>query len=535
MTPFEGNPAIPVDLSGFFGADIVDPDKRTAPGENSFERSTQSGASVTYKKQFDNVDVAYVASYRDVNTDNWGDSDFTGQSFIVTPEDDPNNIHSVTETHEFRLNGDALDGSLDWLIGAYYLKESIAEEVNRSAGTDNDALLAALNVGPGAVPITTTVAGSFASNHFFQDTEGYAIFTHNILRLTEDWSLTLGLRYADERKHGGMTPIDNADTTNTGICSEAIASANPLVQLIGCTPIYGPVNGVFISPYSAKFEDDAVTYNAGIDYQGFEDTLIYASVSSGFKSGGINLDISGSGAPSATGGSGNPVFDSETIDAQELGLKTNLFNGAVRMNAAIYNMDIKDLQTLQFSGTAFQVFEVPEATSRGLELDFDWFINESVTASLAYAFVDTEADLQINDSDGSCREFNFDAGKSSCGESDLPNAPQHRVVLSGYVDVPLEDGWVFSITPIIRYESSSRPDPSDLRVKQDGNTIVDLNTGFENLDRAFELDFWVKNVTDEVVNTRAFNTISASLTGGTSKSTWLNEPRTMGMTITQNF
>ncbi len=529
LTPYDPE-ASP--LAGFFGADTVDSDKRIAPGENSFEKSTQSGVSVSYKKQFDELDVTYVASYRDVDTDNWGDSDFTATSFIITPENNPNNIHSTTETHEFRVNGEALDGSLDWLLGAYYLKESIAEEVNRSAGTQNDDLidqLLTLNAQP---LFTNDVAGSFASNLFFQDTEGYAIFTHNILRLDDDWSVTLGLRYADERKNGGMTPIDNGDT---GVCAEALGTGIGSVITIACTPIYGPVNGALISPYSATFEDDAFTYTAGLDYQGIEDTLIYASISNGFKSGGINLDISGSGSNSGIGGAGNPTFDSETIDAKEIGLKTKFLDGALSLNAALFHMDIEDLQTLQFSGTAFQVFEVPEARSQGVELDFDWLVSENIMASLGYAFVETEADLQTNDADGECSEFNFDSSKSACGSSELSNAPEHRVVLSGYINVPLEDGWVFSVAPIVRYESSSRPDPADLRVKQGSNTIVDLNTGFENFDRGFEMDFWVKNVTDEVVNTRAFSTITAALTGATSKSTWLNEPRTMGVTFTQSF
>ncbi|MFZ1741799.1 MAG: TonB-dependent receptor plug domain-containing protein, partial [Pontixanthobacter sp.] len=90
----------------------------------------------------DSVDVIYIGSYREFSAQESYDSDFSGLDvFNVLPG---GGTTIDTMTHELRLQGDAFDGKLDWVVGGYYSKEDIAQTVNFGLGTDYDRLAGAL-------------------------------------------------------------------------------------------------------------------------------------------------------------------------------------------------------------------------------------------------------------------------------------------------------------------------------------------------------------------------------------------------------
>ena len=74
--------------------------------------------------------------------------------------------------------------------------------------------------------------------------------------------------------------------------------------------------------------------------------MMYATVSSSFKSGGFNpiSDNSPLVDPAFGGSPDNAFFDPEFIDSFEVGVKTTLLDGAMRINAAGFFYDYKDLQ-----------------------------------------------------------------------------------------------------------------------------------------------------------------------------------------------
>lgn len=136
----------------------------------------------------------------------------------------------TTFTAEARLQGEAFDGRLDWLVGGFYADEQIVEEFTLGLGRDYSAVVGEANfggalgpalgsqflslyAGAGAfiqqlsagVPPTfapLSAAGQFGQNRFEQDAESFSVFTHNIFSVTDTVDLTLGARYVDDRKDG---------------------------------------------------------------------------------------------------------------------------------------------------------------------------------------------------------------------------------------------------------------------------------------------------------------------------------------------
>ena len=74
-------------------------------------------------------------------------------------------------------------------------------------------------------------------------------------------------------------------------------------------------------------------------------TMFYASYGTGYKSGGVNVD--------RIDAAFDPLFDAETSEAFELGMKADFPEQALRVNVALHRTDTDDLQTISFQGTGF--------------------------------------------------------------------------------------------------------------------------------------------------------------------------------------
>lgn len=95
--------------------------------------------------------------------------------------------------------------------------------------------------------------------------------------------------------------------------------------------------------------------------------MLYASVASGFKSGGFD------GVASTAQGAITP-FDEEQALNLEFGFKSTLADGRLRLNGAVFNTDYQDLQILQSfpNGSPvppLQTKNAGEARSQGIELE----------------------------------------------------------------------------------------------------------------------------------------------------------------------
>ncbi|MFM7403541.1 MAG: TonB-dependent receptor, partial [Erythrobacter sp.] len=198
----------------------------------------------------DSADLIFIGSYRKYQSFEAYDSDFTGNDIF---DFDALNLDIDTWTVELRLQGEAVGGKLNYMIGGFYSDEQIDQSVNFSLGADFDRNFGAfLGAAAGPTPLQTFVgvnpAGTSTTNRFQQGAKSYAVFTHNSFEITDGLELTLGARYSWEEKSGGFSQV----ATNNTVCPAtlgrlgAIGMANPaLVPAfigIGCFGFTAPAN-----------------------------------------------------------------------------------------------------------------------------------------------------------------------------------------------------------------------------------------------------------------------------------------------------
>ncbi|MFN3212600.1 MAG: TonB-dependent receptor [Henriciella sp.] len=573
-----------------------DPDDYDSNGQGNFNPFEQWGASLTYEQDFGFADFTYIGSYRDYESaGSFRDDDYTGLRIFTTGPSEQaratgNDIEGrtqvITKSHEARFQGVAFNDRLDWLVGLYYSEEEI-----RSGGTltlldqfqpavSGGTALAGLNpffasfYGPGVNdPLTALAggassAGDFAHNEFSQDAESISIFTHNVLQLTDQFNLTVGLRYVDESKDGSFDQIDGQHNACLGTFANfanvlAVQAAVDGVLGAGAVNVGGNAVAlncfVFAAPtldrlqtlspaaaanpfafallgqeFDLKFEDDELVYTVKAGYELNEDVNFYAGVTHGFKSGGFNLDAS------AGSGGADPRFASEKVDAYEIGMKASILDGRGVFNAAAFHQEMEDFQVLEFTGVRFVTFNVPTAKSSGFEVETQALLTDNFGASLGVTYTDARypSDCAIVDA----TDPGFDPNVAAlCGNS-LTNAPDWVVLLGGTWEQPIMDGRAnLFLTGSARYESDRRTttqavSTSDFSVPlagdiQDSNTKVNLRLGVQSPDERWAIELWGKNITDERTKNVTF---SIPLRSG-ARGQFVQDPATYGVTLRTKF
>ncbi|WP_321325336.1 TonB-dependent receptor domain-containing protein [uncultured Parasphingorhabdus sp.] len=146
--------------------------------------------------------------------------------------------------------------------------------------------------------------------------EGWSLFTQNSFAITDQLQFTLGLRYTNEdREVRDISPV---------------------------------VTGLLQN--SASF--DALSWLASLDFKPTDETLFYASVSRGFRSGAVDQDNLAT------------IVNPEYVLNYELGLKADLFDNRVRFNSSVFYSDYTDIQRTAFDPDSIGTTGVPTTVLR---------------------------------------------------------------------------------------------------------------------------------------------------------------------------
>lgn len=360
-----------------------------------------------------------------------------------------------------------------------------------------------------AQPLPGASAGQGNNNDDFRvKTNAFAIFTHNIVNLTDKLSLTLGARYNHETKD--LTASINS---NTGSCTffnqartgnaAAAAYANILRQvpglfnnlfLLSCNPA---VNSEFNGNYADSRSEDQLTGTVKLAYKFTPRILGYASYDHGYKSGGYNLDQAtfDSALLGGNGAQGSDLhFGRETVDSYELGVKAGL-SSRFTINIAGFYSKFYDLQSLVFSGTNFVVQNVPKTTSKGVEVEATVQPQRDLVFQMGYSFIDAKYDKTGN---------NF-AGTPLQGREGLQieNQPKHTITIAGTWTPPITGRLNGLVHADARYNSevnipSGLPDANGRNaLYNQGYALVSAAVGVQSSDRKYSLEFWVENLTNQ--------------------------------------
>ena len=512
----------------------------------------------------------------------------------VTEDNLPPTYDDITTlTAELRVQGTA--GILDYLVGAYYADEDIVEEASLTLGPDFQAYVGQANFGgvlgplapaylglaaqsgaylnsvlagapnPGIFATPISADNSNALNRYEQNGRSWSVFTHNIVQLTDAFSVTLGARYVDDKKDGSYDQLEAnnpaclASLTLAGvpqatsfpllspILGPAIAgalttpAANGPAAFINCFPFAAPALGVSFLPteFDLTFEDNEFIYTAQAAFEPDPDLLFYGGFTHGYKAGGFNLDST------AAASGGDPRFDSEEIDAYELGVKATVFEGKGRANLALFYNEVANFQVLEFTGTQFQTFNVDSVTAKGAELELfsQWTPNFSNSLSISYtdATYGEDCDARYLAAGGPNPAIEL------CGTT-LTNAPEVVAVGGMTYDGPIGgSAWDFLANINVRYESDRRTSTKALLSSggvitgpvafdvQEANIKVNARVGVTLPGDRISVELWGNNLTNEITRGITFNTPLTGSGIATSRSAFIEDPRTYGVTVRGEF
>ena len=293
---------------------------------------------------------------------------------------------------------------------------------------------------------------------FDQETTALALFGNVDWLLSDTLTLVTGLRYTDEE-----------------------------VDFVGATDGFDIASGTTFEFVGTDdtFSDENVTFRTALELRPNDDFLGYASISSGFKSGGFNGDF-------IIDPTGYDPFDSETVLSYEVGGKATIAGGRAQIDAAVFYYDYEDIQTIVPAtppNPGFQLGNLDSADIWGIDLDIAGAVTDNLDLRLGLGYLDTE----VSDS------------RAGYDGAELPNAPEFQVTAGARYEIPLANDWLLALQGDIKYaDSAARTVPNSDFGMTDSYTILNLRVALEPVDGQWELAAFAHNAADEEYFIEAF-------------------------------
>lgn len=352
-------------LSPSFAGYSVNPNCIDVPWKPSSlpSRNTlnQWGISVQLDWQLGDVTkLTSISSYREYDSWTTWDSDYS--PIPVTQLD--NYLTNWQITQELRLNSSI--GPLDYTVGGYFLKQNSTYE----ARVDLNYALIDFKHGPDPTPADT-----------------WALFANATWHATDRLNVSAGVRHSKEYK--GYTHHRH-DGDGSAIAAD-IPGNNPVID----PTFFANIRVSGLNGLEAEFEDTLTDWRLAADFAVNDDSIIYASASTGYKSGGVN--------PRPFFNVQLQTFDPETLTAYEFGYKSTLMDNSLRFNAAVFFNKYKDIQ-LTLNECAVPAFIDPDLVSapcalpanvgnadiKGVELEAEYFITDEFLIDASWSTLDFE-------------------------------------------------------------------------------------------------------------------------------------------------
>ena len=583
-----------------------DRDIYVTPGRSYAGETEDYGAALELNWDFGGARLTSITGYRDYSNTQGSDTDYTQIDLLYrAPGPNAGAREFRTFSQELRLQGEAFDGTLDWLVGGYFANEKLETRDNLRFGTQYGAFAncrIALAINPAlanpsaancfganiaaidgtlgapafgaATPLiiaginnlaTVTDRGS-TGDLYNQESTNWALFTHNIINITDRLNLTLGLRYTNENKDFSAT-FGNDNTAcpaNRALLSSLLgvpALAGLAGGLIGLScqgNSTSELNGVSIAD---SRDEDEFTGTAILSFKPTDRLLTYASYSRGYKAGGFNLDRSALANPVTFNVNAlNPAnlqFGQETVDAFEVGGK---YDGRDwTLTAAAFYQRFSNFQLNTFNGSVFLVQNVnscgadlggadrdasgttgacaaddvqPGVIAKGVELELGLRPARFLNANLGLTYADTSYETNLIGNDTGAP---LDPALRLLPGDNLSNAPEITATASLSYTPPIGNSGLTGLFYINTRMTSDYNTGSDLLYgkEQDGYVLVNGRIGIRGPDEKWAIELWAQNLFDQDYTQVAINT--PFVAPQQTYSAFLAEPRTYGITVRAGF
>lgn len=436
----------------------------------------------------------YIQGYSRGDTDGgsgpWLPALTAPASFTPTSESKGNvkNLNQVSEELRLASNGNT---QLKWQVGGLVFS--------------NDDTTNFFQRGVFLLP----TAPAYNPNNWVQIKDhntSWAVFGQASYKLTPDFTVTLGARETEDSK---QTRLVKPPMNAAGVVTFP-GTAPTLVTLKATKP----------------------SFDLSGDYQWTPDVSVYARVATGFRSPTIQ-------GRSAVFSSPFTTASSETITSGEVGVKSELFQRTLRLNATAFAYDVSDIQLNAYNELGFTyLFNAKDAKAYGLEVDAEWRPIRHLSLNGGVSLLHTEID-DNNVYAQSCSwhgsmvctvqnpvVFANNAWNAKINGNPLPNAPEYNLNFSARYDYPLANGdklyaatdWkVQGRTLLVPYKT--------VEYTTNGNYEGGLRIGYQSA-QGYELALYARNITDQRNVIGVLDTYLAPA---------YNEPRIVGVSFSAKF
>ncbi|MEJ8566112.1 TonB-dependent receptor [Elongatibacter sediminis] len=423
-------------------------------------------------------------------------------------------------TQEIQFTGD--HDRFNWVVGLYGWEENLDNHFMRWAlwefatgeldfnDVTNSPECQSWNPASGLAPCIQVPPSQDSATR--EEEEGYAFFGELTYHVTDQFSVTFGARYHDQK---------NVDYTAVFGPQTALRTDIPGRLPGGDATAFAGL----IDPLEAKFDQD--TYRLALTYQWNDDIMTYFGFSQGYNAGGISrvqiFDLDNNAI----------VFDfpyePEQIDNYELGLRSDLLDGTLRLNATVFFTEWDQIQldgtvVNPFTGVVLPTFvrtNAAAAEAKGLEVEATWLPNANWQFDLDFGILDTG---YTDIAEGS--ELTLDAPFGMAPELQYSFGGQYNGAFSGGTEYVLRldymwtDGYNRTYVPgdhSTRYTGGKYEQPSF--------GLLNARVTFRPADN-WEVSVFGTNLTDERYTDGGFMSPLLQVDDGT-----IGRPREYGVTV----
>jgi iron complex outermembrane receptor protein len=464
------------------------------------ENLDYDGASVTVNWSPGNYTLTSITSY-----DAGERVLFTGSPIALDISGSRAFADSEQLSQEIRLTSPQ-ENRFSWIIGAHYFQEDLeTDSVNRL-----NAIAGASSSSPAG-----TSPATWNREQYTQDTESTAVFASATLRVTEDFSLIAGVRWSEETKDFDL------DFTRAASLTEATFNDDPEWWLPGS--VTSPLHPVVSSSDSGRWSE--VTYDFTPQYRFNDNVNAYLRYSHGFRAGGFVVDEPNNATRVPK------RIDPETLDAYELGVKTQWLNQRLTVNTAAFYYDYKDIIVgvlLPVPGTANtrQVQENAGAGySRGLEVEVGFHPTGNLAIRGSIGLLDTEYTRYSSTASGVT--LNAEGNR-------FTRAPTYSQTLDVEYSVPLSSGAEISFGTDWSYRTKqyfNAVNQTEPTFAQDAYALGNARITYVSAGDRYSITGFVRNLTDEVYSVLA----TGNARGSSPTREVYGLPRTYGVSLSVKY
>ncbi len=468
-------------------------------------RFSGGGLTVNYRLS-ERSDLTSVTGYRSNDIEILEDIDASPFRYLEVAS--KGSARSFSQEFRYHYSDDGVEG----IVGLYYDDASVKDQISLDVAAE--LLDAAGSTQPGIIQRDTT-------------SDTLALFSQWDWAITDRTTLVFGARWSRSEKtsrrrefvftelalSAAGAGLERCFLLQPGVGPGDQPECLTVLNVPGEEDVPLPPN---IVEGFGRGDWSHVTPRLGLRFQVHDRLMTYATFTQGYRDGGIEGDAANF-----------REFGDETLDAWEIGMKSDWSNGRLRINGALFYYDYQDLQ-IELSQLKDQllvsaVFNAGEAELRGGELESSWLASDMLQLSLNVGWLDSEiTELDRQDPD-------VDFGFVAVG-NEFPRAPRWTLSFVPDVFIALPRGTLtwrsefnYKDHQFRDFENGGFADGSDARTltaanladglspeeayvapgtlvdseRMNSRLIVNSSVAYRSGDDRFELTLWVRNLLDE--------------------------------------